>query len=251
MMENSNEREINIIDLFIVLRKNIFKIIAVGMIAAIISFAYTNLFVKPVYRSSAKMVIKVMSAESITTYSDVQIAVGLVNDCVEIIQSRQIMQKVIDKLDLDYTTDQLLGCISISVPVDTRVLKISVNNPDPQLAKKIADKLCETTEECAGDYIGVDSIKTFETPSTPIAPVSPNVFKNTVFGGIIGVILSSAFFILISLLNNKICTPDDAEQALNLTVFSAIPYTGDDAKHGKDKKTLTGKKQNEKDGGDM
>ena len=167
--ENANENVINIFEILAVLKNNIEKA-----------------FIVPMYRSDAKMVIKVLSSESLTTYSDVQIAVGLVNDCVEIIKSRHVMQKVIDELNLKCEPEDLLPLISISIPEDTRVLRLSVRNADPKLAKKIADAVCEISESVVAASVGVDSINTFEEPSTPTAPVSPNVVKNTVAGAFAG-----------------------------------------------------------------
>lgn len=247
-MENSNEKEISILDLINVLRKDFAKIVIVGIITAVLAFSYTKLFVTPMYQSDAKMVIKVITSDTLTTYSDVQIAVGLVNDCVEIIQSRQMMQKVIDKLDLNCTPEQLLGSISISVPQDTRVLKLSVKNADPKLAREIAENLCETTEEYAGDYVGVDSIKTFEVPSTPIAPVSPNAFKNTFLGGFAGAFITAVISVLISMFNRKITTQEDAERLLGLTVFSSIPYSVNSESEAEKNKDESRKKEDKNNG---
>lgn len=241
-MENSNENSLNLMDLFYLLMKNISKILIAGLIMAVLAFAYTKTLVVPMYQSSAKMVIKVVTAESLTTYSDVQIAVGLVNDCVEIIKSRQVMQNIIDKLGLDYTPEQLLSQISISVPADTRVLKVSVTNPDPQLAKDIAEALCEASESTVADNVGVDSINTFEKPSTPIRPVSPNVAKNTITGAFAGMFAVSAYLILMKLINNKIYTQEDVEQMLGLSVFSAIPYADEEEALKKDKKSADSEK---------
>lgn len=228
-MENSNESSINLMDLFYLLLKNASKILIAGLIMAVLAFAYTKTMVVPLYQSSAKMVIKVVTAESLTTFSDVQIAVGLVNDCVEIIRSRQVMQGIIDKLGLDYTPEQLLSQISIAVPADTRVLKVSVTNPDPQLAKDIAEALCDAAESTVADNVGVDSINTFENPSTPIAPISPNALKNTATGAFAGMFAVAAYIILMKLVNNKIYTQEDVEQMLGLSVFSSIPYIEEEA----------------------
>jgi len=223
-MEKTNETSLNLMDLFHLLMKNISKIIIVGVIMAIVSFGYTKTMVVPLYQSSAKMVIKVISSESLTTFNDVQIAVGLVNDCVEIIRSRQVMQDIIDNLELDYTPEQLLGQISISAPVDTRVLKVTVTNPDPEMAKEIAAALCKASESQVANYVGVDSIKTFEKPTTPTAPSSPNVAKNTVIGAFFGMFAVAAILVFMKLVNNKIYTQEDVEHMLGISVFSSIPY---------------------------
>ena len=223
-MENENANSIDLVELFFLLMNNIGKIIIAGILTAAIAFGYTKAFVVPMYQSTAKMVIKVISSETFTTYSDIQIAVGLVNDCIEIINSRQIMQKVIDNLGLDYTPEQLSSCVKISSPADTRVLKLSVVNPDPKLAKDIAEEICSLSEGTVAANVGVESINTFEKPSMPLAPISPNVAKNTCMGGFAGMFIVAAYVIAVKLLNNKIYTSEDVEKELGLTVFTSIPY---------------------------
>jgi len=243
-MGNTNESSLNLMDLFHLLLKNMSKIIIVGILTAAIAFGYTKTMVTPQYRSSAKMVIKVVSAESLTTFNDVQIAVGLVNDCVEIICSRQVMQEIIDKLDLNYTPDQLLSQISITAPENTRVLKISVTNADPKLAKDIAAALCDVSESKVASYVGVDSIKTFEKPTTPTSPYSPNAAKNTFVGGFLGMFAVAVILIFMKLINNKIYTQEDVEHMLGLSVFSTIPYIEENADKKK-KKSIKSKKGGE------
>lgn len=239
-MGNANEVSLNLMDLVHLLLKNISKIVIVGILTAAIAFGYTKTMVVPQYRSSAKMVIKVVSAESLTTFNDVQIAVGLVNDCVEIICSRQVMQEIIDELDLNYTPDQLLSQISITAPEDTRVLKISVTNSDPELAKDIAAAVCAAAESKVASYVGVDSIKTFEKPTTPTAPYSPNVLKNTLMGAFFGMCAVAAILVFMKLINNKIYTQEDVEQMLGLSVFSTIPYIEENVDKKRRKSDISG-----------
>ena len=221
--EVSNENVINLVDIFFILRKNAAKMVIAALVFALIMFGYTKTL-SPVYQSNAKMVLKVITSDTLTTYSDVQIAVGLVNDCVEIIRSRQVMQEVIDRLGLDCTPDALLSGISLSVPADTRVIKLSVNNTDPELAKKIAEQICDLSESMVASNVGVDSINTFEKPSTPLYPVAPNAAKNTILGAFIGAFAVAAYEILKKVINNKIYTPEDIEHMLGLSVFAAVPY---------------------------
>lgn len=225
---NSNENFITIFEIIAVLKKSLVKMIIAAIIAAVLAFTYTKLFIVPMYRSDAKMVIKVVSNETLTTYSDVQIAVGLVNDCVEIIKSRDVMQQVIDELNLKCEPEELLPLIRISIPENTRVLRLSVQNADPKLAKKIADTICGISESVVASSVGVDSITTFEEPSTPTAPVSPNAAKNTVVGAFAGAFAVGAAAIFLKIINNKIYTAEDAENTLGISVLGTIPYIEED-----------------------
>ena len=58
-----------------------------------------------------------------------------------LITSRSVLEEVIDNLGLDMGYGALKGNVSINNPDETRILQITVTNPDPQLAKELADEL--------------------------------------------------------------------------------------------------------------
>ncbi|MBQ8588751.1 MAG: hypothetical protein IJ454_05090 [Clostridia bacterium] len=224
-MENEKftENEINILDMLLILKKHIVKIAAAAVIVAILALLYTNFMVVPMYRSTTQMLIKGLNPEAMTIYPDSTSRIMLVNNSIEILGGTEVMLDVIDELSLEMTPEMLQSCVSISSPVDTQVLKISVVHPDPVTAKDIASKLSEIAHSALAENVGVSALSTIEKAKTPTAPVSPNPLKNMVLGGFLGAVMSSAWFILVRFVNNKIYTPEDAERALGLTVFSSIP----------------------------
>ena len=49
-------------------------------------------------------------------------------------KSRPVLQKVIDKLHLDYSAEELLNMVAVENPSGSSILKVTVTNPDAQLA---------------------------------------------------------------------------------------------------------------------
>jgi len=147
----------------------------------------------------------------------------LVNNCIEVLSGTEVMQSVIDNLKLDMSPEELQRLVTISSPADTQVLKINVIHPDPKMAKTIASKMVEETEQVLAKDVGVAALSTIQQPKTPTAPISPNPVKNTIMGGFLGAFLSAAICIAIRFINNKIYTPDDVQRVLGLTVFASIP----------------------------
>lgn len=245
-MENERiaENEINILDMLFILKKNIFKIVIATVVAAVLAFVYTVTMVTPIYRSTTQLLIKGLNMEAMSIYPDSTSRIMLVNNSIEVLSGTEVMQDVADELSLEMSPEQLQACVSISSPVDTQVLKISVMHPDPSIAKDIASKLSEIAHSVLAEDIGVSALSVIEEPKTPTGPVSPNVIKNTILGGFMGAFLSCAWFILVRFINNKIYTPDDAEKALGLTVFSAIPLveSPEESDGGKNEKKPKGDK---------
>ena len=105
-MEKTNE--INIMDILYIIRKHIIAIVSVAVIMAIVSYIYTITLVTPMYRSSAHLLIKALTNDAMTVYSDSSSRVMLVNNCIEVLSGTEIMQSVVDELALDITPEEAL-----------------------------------------------------------------------------------------------------------------------------------------------
>lgn len=222
-MENERTNEINIMDIIFILRKNIIFIVCVALILAIASYAYTVTSVVPLYRSSTHMLIKALTSDAMTVYSDSTSRIMLVNNCIEVLSGNEVMLSVIDKLELDMEPEQLQNAIVVSSPADTQVLKIAVTHPNPKTAKNIAVEMVSQAEEVLARDVGVAALSVFQEAKIPTSPVSPNPIKNTVMGGFLGAFLASALVLLIRLINNKIYTAEDVERVLGAAVLASIP----------------------------
>ena len=117
-MERSNE--INIMDILYIIRKHIIAIVSVAVVMAIVSYIYTITLVTPMYRSSAHLLIKALTNDAMTVYSDSSSRVMLVNNCIEVLSGTEIMQSVVDELALDITPEELQNLITISSPAEDR-----------------------------------------------------------------------------------------------------------------------------------
>ena len=232
-MEKERTNEINIMDILFILKKYAWIIILVAVLMAVAAYAYTVTMVVPMYSSTTRMMIKELTPEAQTVYSDSTSRIMLVNNCIEVLSGTEVMQEVVDELRLDMTPEELQKLVSISSPADTQALTISVVHPDPEMAKKLADKIGEIAEETLAKDIGVATLTTYQQAKTPKAPISPNPIKNTVMGGFLGGFFAAAIAILIRFINNRIYTPEDAEKALGLTVFAAIPEVSDNTTSSK------------------
>lgn len=112
-MEDSYQ--IDLVDIGRMLWRNWLKIVIAGLIGAIVAAIVTVAAITPMYQSTAKMVI--LNKQQINiTYSDIQTSTQLTNDCVQVLKSADLMDKVIDALNLDMTAGQLLSKIAVTAP---------------------------------------------------------------------------------------------------------------------------------------
>lgn len=237
---DNEELTIDLAELFSVLWSKIYLIILVGLIAALAAFAGTKIFITPEYTSSTSMYMLTRSQSGGTiTSSDLQTGTQLTQDYMEMVKSRSVLEQVISVLNLDMSTQELSSSVTTENKTNTRILTISVSNEDPELAQEIANTLRETVSVKIREIMEIDAVNTIEEANLPSAPSSPNVMRNTMLGGILGVLITAGILVIIFLFDDTIKTPDDVEHYLGLNVLTSIPVTEGEEKGKKTKRRTT------------
>lgn len=224
---SDDEIEIDLVELFMVLKSKLHIILLSGILAALLAFVGTKLLMTPMYTSVTKMyVLSRQDSSSGVTYSDLQTGSQLTKDYAELVKSRPVLEQVIAVLNLDIEPEDLAENITVETPTDTRILSISVESDNPKEAKEIADTLRETVSSEIKEIMHAESVDTIEDGNLPKEPSSPSLEKNMVLGGALGVFLALAILIFIFLRDDTIKNPDDVEQYLGLNVLTSIPIKG-------------------------
>ena len=116
---------------------------------AVLLGAYSFFFIAPTYESTAKLYVVSASDDSVVNLSDLNLGTSLTADYEQLMLSYPVLNRVIDRLDLDATSDELAKAFSLNNPSDTRILEITATSTDPQMAMDLA----ETMAEEAIDYL--------------------------------------------------------------------------------------------------
>ena len=151
---DNDEMEIDLLELFYVLKSKILAILGVGLLFGCIACAYAGFLVKPLYTSSSMMLV-LTKETTLSSLADLQIGSQLTKDYSILITSRPVLTDVIDQLDLDMDYKQLKNMITVANQDDTRILQLSVEYSDAKQAKEIVDKLSEVASEYIGDKMEV------------------------------------------------------------------------------------------------
>ena len=215
--------EIDLAELFFVLRRKIWIIISCGLVGAIIALLYTMFLIKPLYRSSS-MIYIFSKTTTVTSAIDLQIGKQLTVDFEILGKSRPVIEKVISDLQLDTSYESLLKTVTVENPTDSRIIKIAVKNPDPQLACDIANSLAENLAARVAEVTDTTKPSSVEQAVPAINPVSPSKSKNTVMGGMVGVILAIAVILVMYYSDMSIRSEDDVRKYLGLGTLASVPF---------------------------
>ena len=162
------------------------------------------------------------TADSITN-QDLQAGSYLVKDYQEVITSNEVLSSVIDKEKLSLTPNELSSMISVTIPTDTRVISISVEDDNAQEATTIANTVREVAAEKIKAVTKVDDVTTLEAAEVPKEPSSPNIKRNTLIGVIAGGGLAVISIIILEVLDDRVRRPEDIEDVLGLPLLGIVP----------------------------
>ena len=224
-MKDQNTLEIDVFQLFRTLWKRKLVILLVAIITSSVAFAYSTFVIKPEFTSTTRIyVVNRNQGEKYgLTNQDLQAGSYLVKDYREIILSQDVLEKVVSDLKLDLTPKGLANKIKVKVPVDTRIVSISVNDRVPEEASRIANSLREVAAQKIISITRVSDVTTLEEARPAISPSSPNIRRNTVIGAGLGAGLVIVVVLLIELFDDRVKRPEDIEDVMEIPLLGIIP----------------------------
>ena len=222
---NSNDNASIEIDVLYLLRKlwsRKFFIIFIALVVGTIALLGSVVLIKPKYTSTTRIYVVSRTADSVTN-QDLQAGSYLVKDYQEVITSNEVLSSVIDKEKLSLTPNELSSMISVTIPTDTRVISISVEDDNAQEATTIANTVREVAAEKIKAVTKVDDVTTLEAAEVPKEPSSPNIKRNTLIGVIAGGGLAVISIIILEILDDRVRRPEDIEDVLGLPLLGIVP----------------------------
>ncbi len=220
--KQDEEMEIDLLELFQAMIHKLWLILLLLVLGAGLAFGATKLLITPMYTASSEIYI-LTKTTTVTSLADIQMGAQITSDFAVLAKSRPVVENVIKELHLDYTYEEVVGMISTENPSDTRILRINVQNADAELAKEMANTFAEETAERVAYIMTTDKPKVVEEAVTPKHPSSPSVGKNTVLGGLLGMVLAMAVITVLYLMNDTIQTEEDVRKYLDLHTLAAVP----------------------------
>lgn len=222
---DDNEIEIDLLELLGEFRRRIWMILGIIILFGGVAGAFSAFVLTPQYKSTA-MVYILSKETTLTSLADLQIGSQLTKDYKVMITSRPVLQQVIDELGLEYGYKELREKLVIDNPTDTRILTLSVEDPDPILAADIVNTVAKRSSEYIGEMMEMIPPKIVEEGETAIEPTSPNVKKNAAIGAAGGIFLVCAFVAVRLIMNDTVKTEEDVEKYLKLSVLASVPEKG-------------------------
>ena len=226
---DNQEKDLIQLDIMLLLRRIWEKkvlVVLVTLLFTAASLAYSIFLVTPKYSSTTKVyVVNQKKDDKAITTQDVQLGSLLVKDYKEIILSNKVMEDSAEKSGTGIAAKELAKKVSVDAPKDTRIISITVQDKDPQVASDLANTVKEVSADQIKEVTKIDDVTTLEEAKAATSPSSPNIPKNGILATALGFILAVAGVVLFELLDDRVKRAEDIEEAMGLVLLGVVPDT--------------------------
>ena len=218
----NEEITIDLYEILLLFKQKIVFILLALILGALAAGLITKFAITPKYTATSKMYI-VTSNKAVLDLSDLQLGTNLAPDYRELLTARPLLNTVIEDLNLPYTVKQLRGMLTVANTSGTRILTITVSNPDPQIAADIANNVAEVSVVWLPEMMNSSAPNIYEDAVTPESPSSPSLIRNVAIGAFLLAVAYCAFELIRYLMNDTITTADQMEHLFGTLPLATIP----------------------------
>lgn len=198
--KNEEEMEIDLFELMLYYKSRLVFVIGGFLIGAILMALVTIYLVAPKYTATAKLYMVSSSSDSIVNLSDLDLGTSLSSDY-----------------------EELLNMLTISTVSDTRILSISAESRKPDEAKRIVNRLATLAVTELPKLMDTSKPNIAENAIMPKKKSSPSLFKNTMLGAIVGLVIVLAVLTFFFMTDDTMKSAEDVEKEFGIMPLTVIP----------------------------
>lgn len=222
ILKNEEEIEINLGELFQLLKKNIKSIIISILFCTMLLGIITVFVINKKYESTSRLFLKPDVTEGIADYSQINSNNLMVNNYVEMIKGNNIQGIAANELNMD--VEEINSCLSVTNEPDTQIISITAKTTDPALSKDIVDAVVKTFTKEAKEKLNVNNITVVDEAEIATDPVSPSLKLNLAVGALLGAFLSIGYLFIKFMLDTHIHNKEEVEKYLGIPCLGSVPY---------------------------
>lgn len=207
-VREGREKEINLRELFIVIKRRFWLIVVITILAGIVGVFINNSSTVLLYQSSSRIIIGA-DEESRKTLQ-------------VIVRDSAILDKVIKELDLSKSAEALAGQIGVASIDSSQVVSISVVDEDPVQASVIADTTARIFKEEVPKIVGQDYVRLLSKAKVNPTPINQKNNNKIIIAIIGGLVVGIGLAFLTESLDDRIYNVKGIEAELGVQVLGRV-----------------------------
>ncbi|ASA23819.1 YveK family protein [Paenibacillus donghaensis] len=229
-------QELDLRDYFRIVRKRMWMIISIVIVACVIAGVYSLYIKNPVYEASTKIIVNQTPTQSTVGQLDlnqINTNIQLINTYKEIIKTPAILDAVTqDYPQFNITTEELLKKVNVSSVNNTQVMTLVVRDNSYPKAAEIVNAISQVFKERIPSLFNVQNVSILNEakvdPPIQPGPVEPNVIMNLAIAFIVSLMIGLGIAFLLEYLDDTLKTEADIERYLGLPTIAMITRLGQD-----------------------
>ncbi len=226
--ENSREEYVvSIRDLLGVIWRRLWVILLVAVLltGAVVGL---DLLRTPTYEAKIQILVgqKQESGVPGSLGGDVMGLQQITQTMAQAVPTRPVAEAVIDRLNLNISSDELLANLNVEQVGTTQFIEVSYESESPQKAKQIANAVGTVFSEQVSEVSpSANSITAtvWERAAVPDSPVSPNPLRDGLLALVLGGMLGVGLAFLLEQLDDRWRSPEEVERVSGVPTFGVIP----------------------------
>lgn len=224
---DEEESGITLKDIFYIIKKNIIVILSIIVAVLIIGSVYTFKIQKPVYQSSAEVMVSASSSD--IEGQNYSLASYLTNTFVAYFKSDLVLDEVVNKLNeqnITVSSSELKNNLDISIVNDSLILELDYTSPSVNNSKIILNTIIDTAIEITNkeniSELLKDKIMVFSYGKD--GQRVSKTMMNLALSLVIGVVIAFLYVLIKNAFDDTFKSKKDIEVVLNIPVIASIPH---------------------------
>lgn len=219
---------IHVGDVWNYIKKRILLIVFLAVLGGAMGagYQYYRMDVVPMYSSTVKMYITGVES-AVPSGAAFNLGQNTMPNYVELMKSRPVLEGVIEKLNLNMSYSELLGCLSTSNISGTAMMTVTIIFPDPEWAKTIVDEVVLESSAYALDIMGMSPPTIYQKSMVASQPCNQMEYDSLLKYGIFGFVglgvVACFLFLMKYFTSQSIKNPDVVKDSLHVDTLGMIP----------------------------
>lgn len=221
-INNTYSEEINISEIFKILRKRLKFIVIITLLFSLTSGIISFYVITPKYMTHSSLFVGKDKGSIGESINEIDTYVTLISTYTEIIRTKPVISEALNKKNVDISPEKVLANLSVTSREKTQIMDITYVDEDPDRAYKVINALTNEFLVKSKEMMSNANLQILEPAEEVYAPFSPNKGRNIMIATILGLMISVGVAFLLEFLNNTYMSEEDIKNDLDIPVLGEI-----------------------------
>jgi receptor protein-tyrosine kinase len=180
----------------------------------------------PVYEARATLLVSVSASPGIPSYNDTMLSQQLVKTYSQMAAQPVVLEKVVQRLGLSESVEQLATRVSVQPVRDTQLFTILAKAADPTQARDVANATASLFIDQESQRLAqsgaANAMSIVQPALQPSEPFEPRLWVNVTLAALLGILLAVGAVLLLDSLDDTVRTTEHVSGAVGLSTLGSV-----------------------------